>query len=99
MLRLDLDSSRWESMLGRDAEQKLLFGAGRKKIIVGRQGGINTLRSGTSTTIYESPEPPVQIPEPPGTGDFSRLTWEQPGTSGKKLRGSEKDVFKAKAAS
>jgi hypothetical protein len=24
-----------------------------------------------------------EIPEPPGTSDFSRLTWEQPGTSGK----------------
>jgi hypothetical protein len=30
MLGLDLDSSRWESMLGRDGEQKLLFGVGRK---------------------------------------------------------------------
>jgi hypothetical protein len=32
---------------------------------------------------FETPEPPSWIPEPPGTGDFSRLTWEQPGTSGK----------------
>jgi hypothetical protein len=73
MLGLDLDSSRWESMLGRDGEQKLLFSAWRKKITVGRQGGINTLRSGTTTTIFESPEPQ-------GIGDFSRLTWEQPRT-------------------
>jgi hypothetical protein len=55
MLGLDLDSSRWESMLGRDGKQKLLFGVGRKKITIGTQGGINTLRSGTSTTIFESP--------------------------------------------
>jgi hypothetical protein len=54
-------------------EQKLLFSAWRKKITVGRQGGINTLRSGTTTTIFESPEPQ-------GIGDFSRLTWEQPRT-------------------
>jgi hypothetical protein len=36
MLELDLDSSWWESMLGREWEQKLLFGAGEKKITVGR---------------------------------------------------------------
>jgi hypothetical protein len=55
---LDLDSSRWESMLGREGEQMLLFGAGRKKVAVGRQGGINTLRSGTTTATFENPEPP-----------------------------------------
>jgi hypothetical protein len=99
MLGLDLDSSRWESMLGRDGEQKLLFGTWEKWITVGRQGGINTLRSRSATVTFESPEPPGWIPEPPGTGDFSRLTREQPGTSGKKLRGSEKGVFKSKAAS
>jgi hypothetical protein len=32
---------------------------------------------------FKTPEPPGWIPEPPGTGDFSRLTWEQPRTSGK----------------
>jgi hypothetical protein len=36
MLGLDLDSSRWELMLGRDGEKQLLFGAGEKKITVGR---------------------------------------------------------------
>jgi hypothetical protein len=85
-------------MLGREEEQMLLFGVGRKKVTIGRQGGINTLRSGTSTTTFENPEPPGQILEPPGTGDFSRLTWEQSGTSGEKPRGSGKDVFKAKIA-
>jgi hypothetical protein len=63
-------------MLGRDGEQKLLFGAGRKQITVGRKGGMDTLGSGTTTVIFESPEPL-------GTGDFNRLTWEQPRTSGK----------------
>jgi hypothetical protein len=63
-------------MLGRDGEQKLLFGAGRKKVSVGRQGGINTLKSRSATATFV-------IPEPPGTGDFSRLTWVQPGTFGK----------------
>jgi hypothetical protein len=57
MLGLDLDSSRWESMLGRDGEQKLLFGARRKKVTVGRQGGINTLRSRSATITFEIPEP------------------------------------------
>jgi hypothetical protein len=57
MLGLDLDSSRWESMLGRDGEQKLLFGAGRKKVINGRQGRINTLRSRSATVTFEIPEP------------------------------------------
>jgi hypothetical protein len=58
MLGLDLDSSRQESMLGREGEQMLLFGAGREKITVGRQGGRNTLRSGTTTAIFENSEPP-----------------------------------------
>jgi hypothetical protein len=58
MLGLDLDSSRWESMLGRDGEQKLLFGAGRNKITVERQGGINTLRSRSATATFEISEPP-----------------------------------------
>jgi hypothetical protein len=66
MLGLDLDSSRWESMLGRDGEQKLLFGTGRKKVTVGTQGGINTLKSRSATISFK-------ILEPPGTGDFSRL--------------------------
>jgi hypothetical protein len=70
-------------MLGRNGEQKLLFGAGRKKKTVGRQGGINTLRYGTTTTTFENPEPP-------GIGDFNRLTWEQPGTSGKTQRFRER---------
>jgi hypothetical protein len=70
-------------MLGSDGEQKLLFSAGRKKVIVGRQGGINTLRSRSATATFEISEPPGKIPEPPGTGDFSRMTWEQSGTSGK----------------
>jgi hypothetical protein len=65
-------------MLGRDGEQKLLFGAGRKKVTIGRQGGINTLRSRSAMVTFE-------IPEPPGTGDFSMLTWVQPRTSGKNL--------------
>jgi hypothetical protein len=68
-------------------------------ITIGRQGGINTLRSRSATATFEIPEPPGKIVEPLRTGDFSRLTWVQPGTSGKKLRGSGKDVFKAKAAS
>jgi hypothetical protein len=42
---MDLDSSRWESMLGREGEYMELFGAGRKKRTVAREGGINTLRS------------------------------------------------------
>jgi hypothetical protein len=58
MLGLDLDSSRWESILGRDGEQKLLFSAGRNKITIGRQGGINTLRTGTITATFKIPEPP-----------------------------------------
>jgi hypothetical protein len=58
MLGLDLDSSRWESMLVREEEQMLPFGVGRKKVTIGRQGGINTLRSGTSTTTFENLEPP-----------------------------------------
>jgi hypothetical protein len=58
MLGLDLDSSRWESMLVREEEQMLPFGVGRKKVTIGRQGGINALRSGTSTTTFENPEPP-----------------------------------------
>jgi hypothetical protein len=45
-------------MIGREGEQKLLFGAGRKKKTVGRQGGINTLRSRTTTATFENPEPP-----------------------------------------
>jgi hypothetical protein len=36
-------------MFGREGEQMLLFNAGRKKRIVGRQGGINTLRSRSAT--------------------------------------------------
>jgi hypothetical protein len=48
---------------------------GGRKMTVGRQGGINTLRSGTTMTTFENPEPP-------GTGDFSRLTRVQLGTSG-----------------
>jgi hypothetical protein len=46
-------------------------------------GGINTLRSGSAKVTFETPEPPGWIQEPSGTSDFSRLTWEQPGTSGK----------------
>jgi hypothetical protein len=61
----------------------LLFSAGRKEITVGRQGGINTLKSGTTTAIFENLEPPGEIPEPPGKADSSRLTWEQSETSGK----------------
>jgi hypothetical protein len=45
-------------MLRRDGEQKLLFGTGRKKVTVGRQGGINMLRSRTTTATFEIPEPP-----------------------------------------
>jgi hypothetical protein len=67
----------------------LLFGTVRKKITVGRQGGINTLRSRITTSTFENPEPP-------GTGDFSRLTRAQSGTSGEKLRGSRKDEFKTR---
>jgi hypothetical protein len=76
MLGLALDSSRWESMLGREGEQMLLFGTGKKKITIGRQGGINTLRSGTTTAIFENLEPS-------GTDNFSMLTLEQSRTSGK----------------
>jgi hypothetical protein len=32
---------------------------------------------------FETPEPSGWIPEPPGSGDFNLLTWEQPRTSGK----------------
>jgi hypothetical protein len=69
--------------LGEIGSKSYCFGAGVKKVTVGRQGGINTLRSGSATVAFERPEPPGWIPEPPGTGDFSRLTWEYPGTSGK----------------
>jgi hypothetical protein len=58
MLGFALDSSRWESMLGREGEKMLVFGTGKKKITIGRQGGINTLRSGTLMTIFKNPEPP-----------------------------------------
>jgi hypothetical protein len=57
MLGLALDSSRCESILGREGEQMLLFCTGTKKITVGRQGGITTLKSGITTTIFENPEP------------------------------------------
>jgi hypothetical protein len=57
MLGLDLDASRWESMLRTKGEQMLLFSTRRKKMTVGRQGGINTLRSGTTTSLFENPEP------------------------------------------
>jgi hypothetical protein len=64
-------------MLGREGgEQTLLFGAGRKKVTVGRQGGISTLRSRSATATFKILEPPGKIPEPPGASDFSRLTWE-----------------------
>jgi hypothetical protein len=53
MLGLDLDSSRWESMLGREGEQMLLFSAGRKGITIGRP-----LKSETATAIFENLEPP-----------------------------------------
>jgi hypothetical protein len=69
--------------LGERVSKSYCFGAGRKKITVGRQGGINTLRSRSAMVTFESPEPPGWIPEPLGTGDFSRLTREQPETSGK----------------
>jgi hypothetical protein len=45
-------------MLGREGEQILLFSAGRKKITIGRQGGINTLRSGTTAALFENLKPP-----------------------------------------
>jgi hypothetical protein len=45
-------------MLGRDGKQKLLFGTGRKQITVGRQGGINTLKSRTTTATFEILKPP-----------------------------------------
>jgi hypothetical protein len=70
-------------MLETEWEQKLVFGAGRKKVTVGRQGSINTLKSRSATVTFESPEPPGWIPESPGTGDFSRLIRKQPRTSGK----------------
>jgi hypothetical protein len=44
-------------MLGRDGDQKLLFGTERKKVTVGKQGGINTLRSRSATVTFEIPEP------------------------------------------
>jgi hypothetical protein len=59
MLVLDLDSSRWDSMLWKDGEPKLLFGAGVKKITVGRQRGINTPRSGSATVTFETLKPPA----------------------------------------
>jgi hypothetical protein len=77
-------------MLGREGEQKLLFGAGRKKVTVGRQGGISTIRSRSATATFEISEPPGKILEPSGTGDFSRLTWEQIRTSGKNSEVSRK---------
>jgi hypothetical protein len=78
-------------MLGRDEEQKPLFWhRSEKKKTVGRQGGINTLRYRSATVTFESPEPPGWIQEPLGTGEFSRLTWEQPRTSGKNSEVPEK---------
>ena len=44
--------------MGEKWSKMLLFSAGRKNITVGRQGGINTLRSGIATAIFEDPEPP-----------------------------------------
>jgi hypothetical protein len=45
MLGMDLDSSRWESMLGREGGHMELFSAGRKKRTVAREGGIIALSS------------------------------------------------------
>jgi hypothetical protein len=42
----------------------VLFSTRRKKITVGREGGINTLRSGAETAINKNPEPPGNFPEP-----------------------------------
>jgi hypothetical protein len=76
MLGLDLDSSRWESMLGGDGEQKLLFWHMSEEGNRWETRGYKYPRSGSATVTFESPEPPGWIPEPPRTGDFSRLTWE-----------------------
>jgi hypothetical protein len=55
MLGLDLDSGRWESMLGREGEQMLLFGAGRKKITIGRQGGYKYPHIWNNNSYFRKP--------------------------------------------
>jgi hypothetical protein len=64
------------------------FSASRKPITIGREGGINTPRSGTTMALFENPEPPGNIPEPLGTGELQQTVWEQLETSRKILTGS-----------
>jgi hypothetical protein len=86
MQGLDLDSNRWESMLEREGERMILFIAGRKKRTIGREGGINTLRCGTTTTIFENLEPPGNFPKPSRSASLNRLSrynLEPPGKNSK----------------
>jgi hypothetical protein len=69
--------------LGEMGSQSYYLAQKEEEVTVGRQRGINTLRSGSATVTFESLKPPGCIPGPPRTGDFSRLSWEQPKTSGK----------------
>jgi hypothetical protein len=78
--------------LGEKGSKSYCLAQEKKNITVGRRGGINTLRSRSATVTFETPEPPGWITEPPGTGDFSRLTWEQPTTSGKSSEVPGKEI-------
>jgi hypothetical protein len=57
-----------KTMLESEVSQSYCFSAGRKKITVGRERGINTPRFGITTTIFKNPEPPGKIPEPQRSG-------------------------------
>jgi hypothetical protein len=64
-------------MLGREGEQKLLFGAGEEE-----EDNHWEMRWYKYPQIWTC-NGYFETPEPPGSGDFSLLTWEQPRTSGK----------------
>jgi hypothetical protein len=63
--------------------QKLLFGAGEEEDNHWEMRWYKYPQIRICNGYFETPEPLGWIPEPPGTGDFSWLTWEQPRTSGK----------------
>jgi hypothetical protein len=70
-------------MLEREGEQKLLFGTGEEEDNRWGMRWYKYSQIWICNCYFETPEPPGWIPEPPGSGDFSLLTWEQPRTSGK----------------
>jgi hypothetical protein len=76
MLGLDLEPSWWESMLEREGEQKLLFGAGEEEDNRWKMRWYKYPQIWICTGYFETSEPPGWIPEPPGSSDFSLLTWE-----------------------